>query len=95
MNEQHVLPVADLIAHEETEDCPCGPKVTFVTGGKVVTHNSLDGREFGEGKCRYCRRTVEPEGAEGLCVACLALADQEDERINRPGDTPTPEQEEK
>ena len=45
MNEQHVLPAGDLIEHEETEDCACGPKVTFLTDGKVVTHNSLDGRE--------------------------------------------------
>lgn len=47
-DELHVLPVDDLIEHEDSEDCPCGPQVTFLTGGKVVTHNSLDGREASE-----------------------------------------------
>lgn len=43
--EQHVLPTNDLVEHETSEDCVCIPKVTFLTDGKVVTHNSLDGRE--------------------------------------------------
>lgn len=42
----HVLPVNDLIEHEdEGDECVCGPDVTFVEGGKVITHHSLDGRE--------------------------------------------------
>lgn len=48
----HVLPVGDLIAHEEEGDgCPCGVTVEPVkdeeTGamGWMIVHHSLDGRE--------------------------------------------------
>lgn len=42
----HVEPVNDLIAHEDSDECPCGPSVEFVEfGGVVIAHNSLDGRE--------------------------------------------------
>jgi hypothetical protein len=47
----HVLPVDDLIPHEDTgEDCPCGPTVEPVPHkdgsiGWVIIHHSLDGRE--------------------------------------------------
>jgi hypothetical protein len=34
----HVVPVADLVNHETTDDCVC-------TVGWVVVHHSLDGRE--------------------------------------------------
>ena len=48
----HVMPVNDLIEHD-FEDCPCGPKVEPVpredgSVGWLITHNSLDGREFNE-----------------------------------------------
>jgi len=45
MSRVHVLPIDDLIEHEATEDCPCGPDTEFVSGGAVITHHSLDGRE--------------------------------------------------
>lgn len=48
----HVLPVEDLLVHEEEGDgCPCGvtsePVLDPETGaaGWLVTHHSLDGRE--------------------------------------------------
>ncbi len=48
----HVLPVADLIEHDETLDCLCGPDVEYVDedgstypSGPLVLHHSLDGRE--------------------------------------------------
>lgn len=44
-DELHVVPVNDLVGHEDDEDCVCGPDTTFVEGGKVITHHSLDGRE--------------------------------------------------
>ena len=45
----HVIPVDDLIAHEdEGDDCPCGPDTKYVEGGKVIVHHSLDGREQSE-----------------------------------------------
>lgn len=44
-DELHVVPVNDLVGHEDGEDCVCGPDTTFVEGGKVITHHSLDGRE--------------------------------------------------
>lgn len=54
MTTVHVLPVDDLIAHEEEgDDCPCGPETLPVerddgSYGWLVSHHSLDGRELGE-----------------------------------------------
>ena len=50
MNDYHVLPIHDLIVHDETDDCPCGPDTQPVqredgSVGWVIVHNSLDGRE--------------------------------------------------
>ena len=44
-NEVHVLPVADIVTHEETTDCPCGPTIQERDDGRIVVHHSLDGRE--------------------------------------------------
>lgn len=49
----HTVPVGDLIEHEETEDCVCGPRCDPVTRpdgsmGFVYIHHSLDGREMYE-----------------------------------------------
>lgn len=50
----HVVPVGDLIDHETVGDgCLCMPRVEAVfrddgSNGWVVTHHSLDGREFRE-----------------------------------------------
>ena len=50
----HVLPVNDLIAHEDVgSDCICGPAIEPVFDpdgacGWVITHHSLDGRELSE-----------------------------------------------
>lgn len=49
----HVLPVNDLIDHEDSDECICGPASTLIqradgSDGWVVTHNSLDGREHKE-----------------------------------------------
>ncbi len=54
MNENlHVVPVNDLIDHDDYDDCPCGPAPKAVkrddgSVGWVVVHNSLDGRETHE-----------------------------------------------
>jgi len=52
---QHVVPVGDLIEHELTDDCPCGPRSEAVkrddgSYGWVVVHHSLDGREASVGE---------------------------------------------
>ena len=49
-NEQHVIPINDLIDHELTDDCVCGPTAEAVkrddgSVGWLITHHSLDGRE--------------------------------------------------
>lgn len=49
----HVIPVGDLIEHETTDTCPCGPTDQPVRrdDGSVrwlVIHHSLDGREHSE-----------------------------------------------
>lgn len=45
----HVLPVNDLLEHVESETCAFHPRIRYVDGGgKVVVHNSYDGREFWE-----------------------------------------------
>lgn len=46
----HVLPIGDVVEHEESADCVCGPASELVdcaAGGTawLVTHHSLDGRE--------------------------------------------------
>jgi hypothetical protein len=51
---QHVVPVNDLIRHDLTEDCPCGPDAVPIkrddgSVGWVIEHHSLDGREAHEG----------------------------------------------
>jgi hypothetical protein len=51
-DEQHILPVDDVIAHQP-DDCPCGPATEAVprddgSFGWLVTHHSLDGRELAE-----------------------------------------------
>lgn len=56
MSGVHVLPVRDVIEHQESQDCICGPRVEWIdqdTGlaypnGPVVVHHSLDGREAKE-----------------------------------------------
>lgn len=50
MNDIHVQPRGDLIAHETSEDCPCGPTAKPVvredgSTGWLYIHHSLDGRE--------------------------------------------------
>ena len=49
----HVPPVDDLIQHDTSNDCPCGPTTEPVrrddgTYGWLVIHHSLDGREKAE-----------------------------------------------
>lgn len=49
----HVYPPSDVIEHELTEDCVCGPRCEAVYGyggppGWVYTHHPLDAREFRE-----------------------------------------------
>lgn len=48
MEAMHVLPVNDLKEHEESEHCHCQPKVEYEENGKVIIHNSYDGREIFE-----------------------------------------------
>jgi len=54
-NEAHVIPVADLIGHEASEECACVPQARLVTladgsDGWLLVHHSLDGREASEGQ---------------------------------------------
>ena len=49
----HVVPVGDLIEHETTDECPCGPEQRLVkrddgSARWLVVHHSLDGRELTE-----------------------------------------------
>lgn len=62
MTAVHVLPRGDLVAHDESDDCACGPTTEPVTRddgsiGWVVTHHSLDAREH--------RATTDPQTQEG------------------------------
>lgn len=52
--EVHVLPVGDVVEHL-FDECPCGPSTEPVprddgSMGWLITHHSLDGREFREPK---------------------------------------------
>ena len=49
----HVVPLDDLIVHDFSENCPCGPRPRRIPrDGRpdawTYTHHSLDGREFNE-----------------------------------------------
>ena len=49
-NSAHVLPVGDLVDHDESEDCACIPTCEPIRRedgsiGWLYTHHSLDGRE--------------------------------------------------
>lgn len=45
----HVLPVDDLVRHDDQgDDCVCGPHVEFFPRGRVVVHHALDGRHSGD-----------------------------------------------
>lgn len=51
--EVHVRPVNDLIEHDLTDECVCGPTTEPVPRGDgsvgwLITHDSLDGRELHE-----------------------------------------------
>jgi hypothetical protein len=57
----HVVPIGDLIEHETSDACPCGPRTEPVkrddgSMGWLHVHHSLDGREA----------TEHGEGAAGL-----------------------------
>ena len=42
----HILPINDLIIHEENTTCECEPKVEFLENGDMlIVHNAFDGRE--------------------------------------------------
>ena len=45
MTTVHVLPENDLKEHTESEECECKPTVRYVNSGRLVIHNSYDGRE--------------------------------------------------
>lgn len=47
-NRVHVLPLNDVVDHDDNEDCFCGPTAKFVEGGVVFVHHSVDGREMSE-----------------------------------------------
>jgi hypothetical protein len=52
-DELHVHPLGDLIEHDISEDCACGPQARPVmrddgSAGWLMVHNSLDGREARE-----------------------------------------------
>lgn len=62
----HVLPVNDLIEHEESDACVCGPETQPVerddgSMGWLVVHNALDGREH-----------REPDHDRRACPVCPA-----------------------
>lgn len=45
----HVYPLEDLREHNtDSKKCWCNPKLENCEGSIIVTHNSLDGREFVE-----------------------------------------------
>jgi hypothetical protein len=54
MADLHVVPIGDLIQHDTTGECVCGPTEQPVKArdgavGWIAVHHSLDGREADEG----------------------------------------------
>lgn len=52
----NVLPIDDLITHEGSSECVCGPREEFYEHGAIFVHNSLDNREAYE---NYFEKTEE------------------------------------
>lgn len=79
MSVVHVIPCNDLVEHDLTEDCVCGPTPEPVrcedgSIGCVITHHSLDGRELYETDSPYERirpPRSEPSLAVRIADACL------------------------
>jgi len=49
----HVIPIGDIIVHEDGDECVCGPTADTVFGWDgtcswVMVHHSLDAREVAE-----------------------------------------------
>ena len=40
-----VVPSNDMVAHEHSRDCICGPSVQLFNGKEILVHQALDGRE--------------------------------------------------
>jgi hypothetical protein len=60
----HVMPVDDLVSHEDTGDeCICGPHVQYFSGGRVVVHHALDGGRH-DGKPEWPRSKAQEAAAE-------------------------------
>lgn len=51
---RHVMPDQDIVEHQTSEDCVCGPQTEILlawdgsTAGYIHVHSSLDGRELAE-----------------------------------------------
>lgn len=61
----HVVPVDDLMEHEERSDaCVCGPHVEFFPSGWIVIHHALDGRHASDRG--WARRRAHQIAAEYL-----------------------------
>lgn len=66
----HVYPDRDLIEHvTEGDECLCGPEVEAVPAddgsmGWLISHHSLDGREFGEHNYTGSAMPQGPDGAD-------------------------------
>jgi hypothetical protein len=43
-----IIPEGDLMGHESSVSCACGPEAELVNGYWLITHASLDGRELDE-----------------------------------------------
>jgi hypothetical protein len=44
-NTWHVLPQNDLVPHDESTRCVCGPRIEWTDNGAVVVHHAWDERE--------------------------------------------------
>ena len=42
----HILPVNDIVLHEEVANCACLPKLSIQEDDVIIVHNSYDGREY-------------------------------------------------
>lgn len=44
----HVIPINDIVDHDETTTCSCMPEIEYTEGGMIIIHNAYDGREYRE-----------------------------------------------
>ena len=69
MSDINIIPNGDIKGHEESEFCYCHPRIEYEENGRIIIHNSFDGREFVEKAVREIEEkcNIKIKGGIFLC----------------------------